>query len=55
MGAATGIWGLDVDTPEDHDDGVSAWGAIIAKYGALPPTREHCSATGGPHYQSEMN
>jgi hypothetical protein len=48
MGARTGIWALDVDTSEDHDDGLKAWLKLAAKHPAIV-TRQHLSATGGPH------
>jgi Bifunctional DNA primase/polymerase, N-terminal/Primase C terminal 2 (PriCT-2) len=48
MGEKTGVWALDVDTPEDHEDGATAWNDITSQH---PPikTREHRSATDGPH------
>ena len=69
MGERTGLWTLDVDTAEDHADGVAAWNAIVAQHTQtkyvpesksgtyhhftriIAPftTREHRSATGGPH------
>jgi Bifunctional DNA primase/polymerase, N-terminal/Primase C terminal 2 (PriCT-2) len=67
MGAKTGFWTVDVDTSEDHADGVAEWKKIIAQYTvtslrydkrteqrtylSIPPfvTREHRTATGGPH------
>ena len=48
MGAATGVWGLDVDTGEDHADGVAKWEKIAAQHDPIT-TREHRSATDGPH------
>ncbi len=48
MGAASGVWALDVDTSEDHADGVAEWNAIAAEHEPIV-TREHRSATGGPH------
>ena len=47
-GPATGVWCLDVDTGEDHADGVAAWNRIAAEHDPIV-TREHRSATGGPH------
>ena len=60
MGKSTRVWALDVDTSEDHADGVSEWNKImtqrrrtrrVRRQQVLPPftTREHRSATGGPH------
>jgi hypothetical protein len=84
MGPRSGVWCLDVDTSEDHADGLTEWNEILlqrtrtewneillqharieTKWGkhpkhnrraavlsyAVPPitTREHRSATGGPH------
>jgi putative DNA primase/helicase len=48
MGPLTGVWCLDVDTSEDHDDGVAGWSAVAAEHEPIV-TREHRSATGGPH------
>lgn len=48
MGERTGIWCLDVDTDEDHADGVAAWTALAVEHEPII-TREHRSATGGPH------
>jgi hypothetical protein len=49
MGEKTGVWALDVDTPEDHEDGATAWNDITSQH---PPikTREHRSATDGPFF-----
>ena len=44
----TAVWCLDVDTPEDHADGVSEWSKLAAAHDPIV-TREHRSATGGPH------
>lgn len=69
MGAPSGVWTLDVDTSEDHADGVAEWNALLDQHTqwkhvshpgksnrplrmakTLPiRTREHRSATGGPH------
>lgn len=69
MGERTGVFAIDVDTAEDHADGVAAWNKIVAQhersrrvkeprrggghhYVRIIPaftTREHRSATGGPH------
>jgi hypothetical protein len=50
MGPRSGVWCIDVDTagPQHKTDGVAEWAALIAGH---PPfeTREHRSATGGPH------
>jgi hypothetical protein len=48
MGVRTGVWALDVDTSEDHADGVAEWKRITAKHDPIK-TREHRSATDGPH------
>jgi hypothetical protein len=48
-GPVSGIWMCDVDTSEDHASaGVDGWEKLRAEH---PPfeTREHRSATGGPH------
>jgi hypothetical protein len=50
MGPRSGVWCIDVDTAGDQHkaDGVAEWAALIA--GNEPfETREHRSATGGPH------
>jgi hypothetical protein len=48
MGPRNGVWCLDVDTPEDHADGVAGWNKLAAAHDPIV-TREHRSATGGPH------
>jgi hypothetical protein len=48
MGPASGVWCVDVDTPEDHEDGVAGWDGVVAQHEPIT-TREHRSATGGPH------
>jgi hypothetical protein len=48
MGAKTGVWCLDVDTPEDHQDGVAQWSKLATQHDPIV-TREHRSATDGPH------
>jgi putative DNA primase/helicase len=48
MGRVSGLWCLDVDTAEDHADGVAGWSETIAQHEPII-TREHRSATGGPH------
>jgi len=50
MGPRSGVWCVDVDTagPQHKKDGVAEWDALLA--GNEPfETREHRSATGGPH------
>jgi len=49
MGPRSGVWCVDVDTALEHEDeSVTAWNALIAEHGLLE-TREHRSASGGPH------
>ena len=48
MGFASGVCCIDVDTSEDHADGVAEWHKIAAQHEPIV-TREHRSATGGPH------
>jgi putative DNA primase/helicase len=48
MGPRSGVWCIDVDTGEEHADGVAEWEALIAGHEPFE-TREHRSATGGPH------
>ena len=48
MGRVSGVWTLDVDTSEDHADGLSGWIELTAQHEPII-TREHRSATGGPH------
>jgi putative DNA primase/helicase len=48
MGKRAGVWALDVDTSEDHADGLAEWGKLTAQHDPIV-TREHRSATGGPH------
>jgi len=48
MGERSGVWCLDIDTSEDHADGVAGWNEIAAQHDPIV-TREHRSATGGPH------
>lgn len=48
MGERSGVWCLDVDTPEDHEDGVSEWSKIAVAHDEVI-TREHRTATDGPH------
>jgi hypothetical protein len=47
-GAASGLCCIDVDTSEDHADGIAEWDKLIAQHEPIV-TREHRSATGGPH------
>jgi putative DNA primase/helicase len=48
MGPLSGVWCIDVDTGEEHADGIAEWEALIAAHEPFE-TREHRSATGGPH------
>jgi bifunctional DNA primase/polymerase-like protein/primase-like protein len=48
MGFASGVCCIDVDTSEDHADGVAEWDKLVAQHEPIV-TREHRSATGGPH------
>jgi Bifunctional DNA primase/polymerase, N-terminal len=48
MGPRSGVWALDVDTAEDHADGTASWNTLLAQHEPFV-TREHRSATGGPH------
>jgi hypothetical protein len=48
-GPVSGIWMADVDTAEDHASaGVDGWKKLRAEHPSFK-TREHKSATGGPH------
>ena len=47
-GFASGVCCIDVDTSEDHADGVAEWDKLVAQHEPIV-TREHRSATGGPH------
>jgi Bifunctional DNA primase/polymerase, N-terminal len=48
-GPVSGIWMADVDTAEDHASaGVDGWNKLLAEHPTFK-TREHRSATGGPH------
>jgi hypothetical protein len=47
-GRSPGVWCVDVDTPEDHADGVTGWHGLTAAHAPII-TRQHRSATGGPH------
>jgi putative DNA primase/helicase len=48
MGPRSGIWCIDVDTGEEHVSGIDEWNALLAEHEPFE-TREHRSATGGPH------
>jgi Bifunctional DNA primase/polymerase, N-terminal/Primase C terminal 2 (PriCT-2) len=48
MGPASNVFAIDVDTDEDHADGMAEWDRITAEHGAIK-TREHLTATGGLH------
>lgn len=48
MGPVSGLSCIDIDTSEDHADGVAEWHKIAAQHEPIV-TREHRSATGGPH------
>src|SRR5215471_13487641 len=49
MGPRSGVWCADVDTALEHEDeSVTAWDALLAAHEPVE-TREHRSATGGPH------
>jgi putative DNA primase/helicase len=48
MGPRSGVWCVDVDTGEEHADGVAEWETLLAEHEPFE-TREHRSATGGPH------
>jgi hypothetical protein len=54
MGARVGVWCLDVDSSEDHADGIAKWNEIAAQHAPIT-TREHRSATGGPHLIFEFH
>jgi putative DNA primase/helicase len=48
MGPRSGVWCVDVDTGEEHVSGINEWAALLAEHEPFE-TREHRSATGGPH------
>lgn len=48
MGEQSGVWALDIDTSEDHANGVAEWAKTISEHDPIV-TREHRSATGGSH------
>jgi len=43
----SGLWGIDCDVPPLHEDGVSAFKAIIAQHSPLPPRPVMQSGSGG--------
>jgi len=51
MGAASGIWAVDPDVPENslQPDGVKAWQDLINMHG-IPLTRVHRTPSGGKHF-----
>ena len=52
MGAASGLWCLDIDRPkkEGDPDGLDSLQALLDKHGALPNTASQSTASGGKHY-----
>src|SRR5262249_599477 len=49
MGPLSGVWCIDVDPAVEHEhESVTAWDALIAEHEPFE-TREHRSASGGPH------
>jgi putative DNA primase/helicase len=48
MGPASSVFAIDIDTAEDHADGIAEWVKITAEHGEID-TREHVTATGGRH------
>jgi hypothetical protein len=49
MGPLSGVWCADVDTAQEHEhESVTAWDALLAQHEPFE-TREHRSASGGPH------
>src|SRR5262249_163397 len=48
MGPRSGVWCTDVDTGEEHASGIDEWNTLLAEHEPFE-TREHRSATGGPH------
>jgi len=49
MGPRSGVWCADIDTALEHEhESVTAWDALIAEHDPFE-TREHRSASGGPH------
>ena len=52
MGAASGLWCLDIDRPKKQGDidGLDSLQALLDKHGALPNTASQTSASSGKHY-----
>ena len=48
MGERTGVWTLDIDTSEDHADGVAEWNKIVAQHARTRRARE--SRRGDHHH-----
>ena len=49
MGARTGVWALDADSPIDHPyDGIGNWKTVLKQNGAIR-TREHLTSSDGLH------
>jgi hypothetical protein len=48
MGPVSSVFAIDIDTAEDHADGIAEWENITAEHGEIE-TREHLTATGGRH------
>jgi hypothetical protein len=49
MGPRSGVWCPDIDTALEHEnESVTAWDALVAEHERFE-TREHRSASGGPH------
>lgn len=57
MGAASGLWCLDIDRPKKQGDkdGLDSLQALLDKHGALPNTASQTSASGGKHYFFEYD
>jgi Bifunctional DNA primase/polymerase, N-terminal/Primase C terminal 2 (PriCT-2) len=55
MGPRSGVWCVDVDTAEEHaGGGIDEWDTLLAEHEPFE-TREHRSATGGPHAYFEWD
>ena len=55
MGPRSGVWCVDVDTALEHEDeSVTAWNALTVEHEPFT-TREHRSASGGPHVLFKWN